>query len=103
MVLYSCLLHTCVSPYLCDCQLYGVNRNVYVRSNSQFSQVESANDLKHDVVILSVQAIELTPQADNPLSRLVLDNDLYRRNQNKMDLPGSLGLFDNYFQYHSTR
>ena len=77
--------------------------NDYVWSNCHFSQVESANDLKHDVVILSVQAIELTPQADNPLSRLVLDNDLYRRNQNKMDLPGSLGLFDNYFQYHSTR
>ena len=45
----------------------------------------------HDTLIFSVHGIELMPQAENPLSRLVIDADLYRRNYQKMDIPGSLG------------
>lgn len=56
-------------------------------------QVEQSTSSSHDTLVLSVQAIELTPQADNPLTRLVVNPELYRKNQNKMELPGSYGLY----------
>ena len=35
--------------------------------------------LDHDVCLLQVSSLQLVPQADNPLPRLVVDRDVYRR------------------------
>ena len=38
-----------------------------------------ADGLQHDVYIVQLRALTLTPQADNPLPRVVVEKDLYRR------------------------
>ena len=55
-------------------------------------QVDDVAEGRQDVVVFAVESIQLTPQADNPLSRLILDNELYKKNSHNMNTPGSLGI-----------
>ena len=51
----------------------------------------STNPLEHDMFVMQVIGLTLSPQADNPLPRIVIEKDIYRRalHAGITSLPGS--------------
>lgn len=46
---------------------------------SGITEPESQHVLSHDMSVIHIRALTLTPMADNPLPRVVVDKELYRR------------------------
>jgi len=57
---------------------------------SYHPQVENNVGCGEDTIIISVQSVELSPQAENPLNRMVINEELHRKHVARMEVPGSV-------------